>query len=269
MRVANCKTVCREIDESSEGQDLSRSSREHFQGCQRCQAFYEGRRELRLMLANLETVEAPPDFDFRVRSRLANQKARPHAGFFSGSRSFGLPVAVLATLVLVLGAGFAFRTLMRTTTGTTAVGINAPTENLSEVLPAKPGKGEERQDTQKNNGEVANTAENETREPVRERKRSIRPLRNTVASQPPSSPLAIKEFSSMAASVVKQDEAIASLETSPIFALEASSEPLKVSLDYDTGVSRTISLPALSFGSQPALTGRASSLVKTSAKGVW
>jgi hypothetical protein len=68
--------------------------------------------------------------------------------------------------------------------------------------------------------------------------------------------------------VVRQDDVIASVETSPVFAVETSSEPLKVSLDYETGVSRTISLPTLSFGSQRTLAG-SKSAVKTSTKGVW
>ena len=55
--------------------------------------------------------------------------------------------------------------------------------------------------------------------------------------------------------MIKKEEAVASLE-SPIFPIETSSQPLRLSLDYSGGVSRTISVPALSFGSERVLTGR-------------
>ncbi len=109
MRVAICKTVCREIEEAESGQRLSTSVTEHLGGCPECQSFYDERIKLRQLVASLETVAAPPDFDFRVRSRLANEKASAHAGFFFRNFSFGFPSIALATLVLMIGGVFALR----------------------------------------------------------------------------------------------------------------------------------------------------------------
>jgi hypothetical protein len=95
----------------------------------------------------------------------------------------------------------------------------------------------------------------------------LKSFRTTVASQQASGRVATQEFSSSGASVVRQNDAVASLETSPVFAVETSAEPLKVSLDYETGVSRTIFLPTLSFGSQRTLAGNPE--VKTPTKGIW
>ncbi len=260
MRAINCKTVCREIDESDIGQDLSGVAREHVQSCEHCRDFYDERRELRLMLGSLETVAAPSDFEFRVRARLATKDAGRSAGFFFGNRSFGVPAATVAALVLLLGAGFAFRSLMTSDNAITAVRSESSDSNQANSDTAK-------QET------VAITpkalkADKPAPDTVRQLRRPGTSFRNTVASQRTGSRLATQEFSTLGASVVKQDDAVPSLETSPVFAIETSSEPLKLSLDYETGISRTISLPTLSFGSQRTLAGN-SSAGKTSTKGVW
>jgi hypothetical protein len=65
---------------------------------------------------------------------------------------------------------------------------------------------------------------------------------------------------------IRRDQFFAKSQTSP-FSLEAA-EPMRVSVDYATGGSRTISLPAVSFGSQQVVASGAS-MVKTSARTVW
>lgn len=267
MRAINCKTVCREIDESDIGQDLSSVAREHVQSCEHCRGFYEGRRELRLMLGSLETVAAPSDFEFRVRARLANKEAGRSAGFFSGSRLLGVPAAAIATLVLLVGAGFVFQSLMRTENGTTAVSSESQANNQTKIAKQETGAiGSKAISTNGNDGAIK--PDNPTPDAVKEPRPRGKASGNTVASQRTSRRLATLDLSSSGASVVRRDDAVASVETSPVFAVETSSEPLKVSLDYETGVSRTISLPTLSFGSQRTLAG-SNPAVKTSTKGVW
>ncbi len=271
MRVANCKTVCREIDELNVGQDLSPSTSEHVQACEHCRAFYDNRFKLRSMLADLETIKAPPDFDFRVRARLANDTSGAQAGLFFGRRSFSIPVAALASLVLLLAIGLAFRSLLNAPNGATAVGSDAmPVEDKSIIVDKSSAPAEKQglPESRKVAIDIGGQKTPKTPKLVVAPQRRIRASSTTVASQRSNDRLATREFSSLPASVVKQDQAIASLE-SPVFAVETSAEPLKLSLDYDTGVSRTISLPALSFGSQKALNGNAASPVKTSEKGVW
>ena len=267
MRTTNCKSVCREIDESDISQDLSSVAREHVQSCEHCRSFYDGRRELRLMLGSLETVAAPSDFEFRVRARLANNEAA-RSGFFFGNRSWGISVATVATLVLLLGAGFAFRTLTRSAGGTTAVNSGTPrteqtTPNTDKPKTVAGGP----QSVAAGGNEEAKKTDQISSDVIRESKPTIKSSRSNVAGQRTGSRLAAQDFGTLGASVVKRDE-VASRGTSPVFAVETSSEPLKVSLDFETGASRTISLPTLSFGSQRTITG-GSSLVKTSTKGEW
>ena len=262
MRLANCKTVCREIDELTIDQDLSNFASEHVRGCKHCQSFYDERRNLRTLLAGLEPIEAPADFDFRVRARLASGEAERHTGFL-GSRSFGVPAAALASLVLLLAAGFALRTLMSSNTGTTAGGTSAAIDRSTSELDKQKTVVQTPDAPPTRKEEVVNSPETATRDRGRE---SLDRIRHGVVSSRSNNRVATRDFSTAQAEVVKQDDAVASLF--PVFAVETSSEPLKVSLDYETGVSRTISLPKLSFGSERAL-APSGTAVKTSTKGVW
>ncbi|MGH9969914.1 MAG: anti-sigma factor family protein [Pyrinomonadaceae bacterium] len=268
MRVANCKIICREIEEADAAQDVTASVMQHLQGCPQCRAFYEGRLKLRSMVASLGTVEAPPDFDFRVRSRIAKERAGTNSVFFS-SFSLSFPSVVLATLLLILGLGFALLSTKSPSTGTAVKTSDAPIPNKSNTLAADQKTASPIQEvTSKGNLDTNKETPRLPVSPGQGDGNRNRVFKSTVAAEGGKRRQATREFSSTPAPVVKRDEAIASLEASPIFPVEASSQPLKLSLDYD-GVSRTISVPALSFGSQRVLAVGGPSLTKTASKGVW
>ncbi len=269
MKVANCKTVCREIEEADHGENLTASAMGHLGNCGQCQRFYDERRKLRQLVASLETVEAPPDFNLRVRSRLANERAGARAGFLFGNFTFGFPPVALATLVLVIGGVFALRVWNAPPTNTIAV--------QTDLLEATGPSPQRQEPTSTESGVRSNfetrpspTAKKDAGESIRRdgqpKKRA--PSRSAVATLRAGRRLATREFSSTPAPVVKKEEAVARL-ASGIFPIEASSQPLRLSLDYSGGVSRTISLPALSFGSEKVLAGDSLSLVKISPKGAW
>ena len=265
MRAASCKAVCREIEEADHGQNLAASAMEHLKGCAQCQRFFDERQKLRQLVASLETVSAPADFDLRVRSRLARQRAEAGSGsFFSNSR-FGVPSAAFATLVLVMGGLFAFR-IWNAPSSDIAVKTETPPVSATNVQ-SKPTESalQPHDETQ-----VLTAAKSESSEAIRRdpRPKSKNRLKAAVASRNDRR-FVTREFSSTGAPVVKKEEAVASLESAPIFPIETSSQPLRLSLDYSGGVSRTISVPALSFGSEKVLSGDGLSLVKNSPKGVW
>lgn len=271
MRIANCKYVCREIEESDHGQRLSASVTEHLAGCPQCQSFHDERAKLRQLVASLETVAAPPDFHSRVRSRLANEKADAHAGYSFTNLSFGFPSVALAMLVLMVGGVFALRAWNASTNKTTAVQTESPQVNPPNTVKSEQSAlARKSEPTLPDNRGTAAAIKVERSEPVPtlQRVAKRKSLNRTVAAVRTSKHVATKEFSSTPAPVVKQDEAVASLEKFPIFLIEASSQPLRLSLDYSSGVSRTISVPALSFGSERVV-GDGLSLVKSSPKGAW
>ncbi|MGH9956531.1 MAG: hypothetical protein ACREBC_05295 [Pyrinomonadaceae bacterium] len=265
MRVANCKRVRRDIEDIDAGQALTGIAKEHVEACAECQAFHDERLKLRQLVAGLGTVEAPPDFDFRLRARLANQKIDARGDFMLGRVSIALPSIAFAALVLLVGGFFAFRVWTAPTNTTTAVKSGTDKGNSQPGAPVEPGNPAEREIGSKTTKpEVAIDKGTKSIQGSRKQRRvSV----GVVATNPKRNRPGTQEFSVTPATVLKRDT-IASLEPSAIFPIEASSQPMKVSLDYATGVSRTISVPALSFGSQ-RVAGAGMSTVKTSARGVW
>ncbi|HEX4899749.1 MAG TPA: hypothetical protein VFV61_04405 [Pyrinomonadaceae bacterium] len=249
MKAIGCKSVSKEIDELESGQLPGASTQAHLQACGACRSFYDDRQKLRQMLARLETVEAPGDFDFRLRARLANLRDERPAVF--SSFGFGLPSVALAVLAILIGVGLYLRAttdsvtqdpLARSevtkTAGPAAVQPSSPADVKSNELTASAS----RENPEKTSIEEPAAV---VKEPVRSRKGNRSSNSNTI----------------------RRDDFLAKSETSAMFPLDAA-EPLRVSVDYATGGSRTISLPAVSFGSQQVV-ARGASMVKTSARTVW
>lgn len=250
MRTVDCRTVCSEIEEADIGQPSTTPAVQHMKSCAGCRAFYEERLKLRALVADLEAVEAPADFDFRLRARLANESAGSSMSFFRGNVSFGFPSIALAALLVVLGVTFAWRvwlTPTNTTTATIAAPPAATVESSDQGLPSQRALVND----MKTPGDSAG---------IVQKRRVSRSARN-------SRKFATQEFSSTPATVVSQ-EAFAGLQQPAVFRIETSGQPLRVSLDYESGASRTISVPALSFGSQ-RVAGDRPLPVKSSDKGVW
>src|SRR5688572_28705509 len=106
MSLAKCNAICQEIEEADFGEKLNASSMEHLGTCGGCRQFYEERLKLRQLVASLETVAAPADFDLRVRARIANQRVNTWQGFRLGNFRFRSTSFALASLVLVVGGLF-------------------------------------------------------------------------------------------------------------------------------------------------------------------
>lgn len=100
-----CKAVLREIEELEQGARLSPEAEAHLPTCEECRAFRAERQALRALLSCIDTIEAPPDFDWRLRARLAEvrEESAPARGwlhvFAPGARA--LTVAASVTLLLV------------------------------------------------------------------------------------------------------------------------------------------------------------------------
>jgi hypothetical protein len=174
-------------------------------------------------------------------------------------------------LVLMVGGVFALRAWNASSNSSAAVqneSIQGNTNNVKGEQSALAGKSEPTLPDKKGTAAAIKVERSEP-VPTLQRVAKRKSLNSTVAAVRTSKHVATKEFSSTPAPVVKQEEAVASLERFPIFLIEASSQPLRLSLDYSSGVSRTISVPALSFGSERVLVGDGLSLVKSSPKGAW
>jgi len=249
MKVIGCKSVSKEIDELESGQLPGANAQAHLQDCGSCRSFYDDRLKLRQMIAGLETVEAPGDFDFRLRARLANLRAERPAAF--SSFGFGLPSIALVVLAMLVGVGL----YLRATTNSVS---QEPLARSEITKTAEPAAVESSSPADVKSSELTASASRETvgttriEEPAAVVKERVHSRKGNRSSN---------------SNLIRRDDFVAKSETSAMFPLEAA-EPLRVSVDYATGGSRTLSLPAVSFGSQQVV-ARGASMVKTSARTVW
>ncbi len=251
MSKTNCNAIRRELDEMNLEEEYSGPVTLHLRQCAECQDFRQSRIKLRELVGSLETVEAPADFDSRLRARLANEKAGVPSGRIIGGWSLGTPSVVLAVLVLLVGAVVLlnhWRSPRATVaandthsqgTGSTAVAPQG-TDATAALAPIAP-----------------ESSVSATRSP----KSAFVPV-----SLKPRHALATRDFSLSAAEVVKREESMARAGVPGDFPIDTSYQSLKVSLDDGSGNWRTISLPTVSFGSQRVLAPGSNRLAP---KGIW
>jgi len=271
MKTRNCKTACREIEEAGLGEQLGKLTLSHLSDCEECRSFRDSRLKLRQMVGSLETIEAPADFDFRLRARLASESLQPSRRFSIGGFSFGLRSFVLPTLLLLVGAGFVLRVLLPEANKSTSASVE--TRNIdraastlanqgSQVITAGPlmtPEAPKQWDTRRHS---SNATAMRGRGP---RKASGR---TAIATLRHNSRTVTREFSSLPAAVIKRQDSVASVDPLSVFPISASSQSLKLSLDDGSGVLRTIFLPTVSFGSQRVLNQDGLLMMKTS-RGAW
>ena len=121
MRNMNCQNVRREIDEAAPGEALSVAVSAHLETCVACETLSREQSKLQAIISSLGTVEAPGDFDFRLRARLAGERNGTARPFGLGDFSFGFRSAAVAMVLLAIGAAFVFVSF-RTPTGKPATG---------------------------------------------------------------------------------------------------------------------------------------------------
>ena len=242
MRTMNCQKVRRVIEATDRGDLLNVAVAEHIKECTACEKLNDEHLELRNLTANLGIVEAPADFDFRLRARLARARSedvRPAFGQFK----FGLRSVALASLMVVFGAAMLIANLRNSQESPVVnkPAVNAPVAAATPFQPTLGSPG------------ATSVAVDVPKDPIRVSTGSRR-----VRS-------ATRDMASGRAPVVRSGELTARASDFPI---DASAKPVKVSLEDGRGSSRTISVPTVSFGSQRVLSQSNSPLV-ASARGAW
>lgn len=108
--MSDCKVFRAEIEEAADGGALGVGAGAHVKSCAACGEALRGREALRGLVRGLGRVEAPPDFEYRLRARMARSK--PGGGHGAFGRLFpvsGLAWAAVAVCVLSLTAAVYFR----------------------------------------------------------------------------------------------------------------------------------------------------------------
>jgi hypothetical protein len=265
MRNMNCRKIRREIEEARPGYFLSSDVNNHILNCVACEKLLREQTKLRELVSSLGTVEAPGDFDFRLRARLADEKrARAQSLGFSNF-SFGFRSATVATILLLIGSALIFVSF-RTRSDNSVVAI-APTDGAGSPIDPKKvvnNGGPEVVRTPDKQGTVVDAG---VKSPVQPSMKRRQGLRQTVASQRDNNRQSTRDQSSTPAHVLTRDP-LAGVYPTSAFPIDGGYQSLKVSVDDGHGTSRTISLPTVSFGSQRALSQSGSPLM-ASARGAW
>src|SRR3954465_10452909 len=116
--MSDCKVFRAEIEEAADGGALSVGAGAHVASCAACGEALRGREALRGLVRGLGRVEAPPDFEYRLRARMARSK--PGGGHGAFGRLFpvsGLAWAAVAVCVLSLTAAVYYRQTQPTKQG--------------------------------------------------------------------------------------------------------------------------------------------------------
>ena len=241
MKDTICNQVRLEIDEAELTTPLSTAAKEHLKFCGECKEFHAKEMKLRQIVRSLEPVNAPADFDFRLRARLANDRSQANHFLASPLRLFrSRSLAVAAMLLIFAATVFMIRQTNRK--GQVPDTTTASTRDQGSHIADTPVTPVITQPT--NEGTQATLAVNERNKPNR------RTVNATVNKRPATS----IEFSGTSAPVIRNEQSMATMAGFP---LDVSKQSFKVSLDDAHGASKTILVPAVSFGAGRALTGTA------------
>lgn len=264
--MSECKAYRREIEEAADGGALSPRARAHASTC--CAGEVRGHESLRALVGGLGRVEAPADFEFRLRARMAAAKADGERGRFGGRWLYGLaPVAVAACFVVV-SATLYFRQAARPTTNTVA-----PTVAVVPPQNAEPGRASSTNNEQNGpadsmvaGGQLTKASQTDVA-PTKPQKFVRQPGARGRQSREVA-------FKSERRANDAQQTAIFSGTGAPVITgipVKASSEPLRVILRDERGAERVVPMRSVSFGSQDLLSRGAAAKPSavTEVGGVW
>jgi len=232
MRQTKCETVRHELEELMLGDECSMYATQHLRECDHCREFHQKQTSLRQIVGSLGTVEAPADFDFRLRARLANEAGS--AGFHLRPLqwSFATKGFAAATMVLLFVGGVVYvRTVMDQQPASTNIA-----EQRTEPPQPAPRPDENKVVVPDQTPIIA--SQNGPRRTGSERR----------ATSKAKAPLATRDSAIVGALRLSETQ-----RQSTIFSIDASLQSIRVSIDDGRGNARTISVPTITFGSQRVL----------------
>ena len=113
MRETKCELIRRELDELTLGDKGSATATQHLRDCGECREFHQQQTRLRQIVGSLGTVQAPADFDFRLRARLASESNSGGFSLRTFQWSFSTKGFATAAMLLVFVGGVVYvRTLV-------------------------------------------------------------------------------------------------------------------------------------------------------------
>jgi hypothetical protein len=240
MNAKECREVRREIDESVLGERLSARVEGHVQGCAACEQFRAERKHLRELVGSLEPVAAPPDFDMRLRARIAREQSTPRQPFFRFAVT--TPAIALAGLLVVVIAAVVWNNQRNRTEPSSIASVPAnelPTKDSANVTVA--------------NTESKGSLPTETSGPEQKR---IEPQKPSVAFRPNLKSVRGKSADDVSDFTVKSAETFRVGQDRAGVSLAAPANPMVISVPDGRGGTRKILLPPVTLGSQRLVDNR-------------
>lgn len=243
MTNRECRNTRREIDELEWGHRPGAQATAHLAACTACWEFHAERTSLRELVGGLEPVIAPPDFDMRLRARIAAEKYdNRRQPFFA--RLVSTP-ALAAAALFVMVAGSVFWISRRTPTPVVPPTNPAVANNNAPKSPAAVDQPNPVGTTPVSDegGDLA------TAGPIKTVHRS----RGTRA-------VGSEQYDVQPASVVRPADSDQAY---------VPSRPVEFALQDERGKTRKISLPPVSFGAQNLVSDTRTNVSYSPSSRVW
>lgn len=283
----DCKAFRQEIEALNAGETPGAAAQAHLDSCLACRTFQSERLSLRQLMGSLGAVNAPPDFDFRLRARLAAVKDTGNYPLHRTRFAPGLKaISVAATFALLITAALAYRQFQPVPPSApatheqaaTATGEHEPpspaTSNKPEQLAvASPGKesapvvshadsSDAREVSPDSNGAARMTRAKDARRAAPPRAERSPIISNDLALR--GNPVVLTPARPSATTPVSDTADAATL-------LQVSSQPVRILLHDRQGAMRSVSLERVVFGSQSFMERNAQGRrpVAADAEGIW
>jgi hypothetical protein len=259
----NCKACRLEVEERGGRSPLGRGAESHLAACRDCRDFVRERAALRSLLAGLERVSAPDDFDVRLRARMAGRRDGGRSRFLFNF-SFAPAIAVAASVVFVCAVAAALyvvrgrsdqQPVARRAEAPAAPAV-APSSSPAPTAPEQNPRGDE----------LVSLSVNEVKPPRVPRAAAARASRVRESARRaqarPEGGLASNIFSGGSAPVLEFPIAVPA---------GGSADSMRVVMRDENGSARVVPVRSVSFGSQELIAsgpaGRRTAV--TSKEGVW
>lgn len=244
--MSDCKVYRREIVEGFDG-EMSRGARAHAGSCPACADELRERVSLRALVGGLGKVEAPPDFEYRLRARMAAADTKGRRAPLRGLRlvyAFA-PVAAAACFLVVSTALYLRQASQPSPAESPSVSVAESLQNAtSGQTVAAPAVGEVNKTEQTGAG-VVEIAKSVTPSVIQRRRAGARPSREVAARL------------DVRAAVTQRNTSLFSSTQAPVItgrgvtiALKTTAEPMRMILRDERGAGRVVPMRAVSFGSQ-------------------
>lgn len=268
--MADCKVYREEIEELAGVGRLSLEARAHVNACEACSGFEQEGATLRRLVRELERVEAPADFEFRLRARMAASRGGRRKPF---RPAYGFAALAAAALFLFVSTSLYIR--QERQRKPEAVGHGALTAG-SGGEDSKPRQPQNAVALATGASTDTDTATKASRKPNASQFGQLKVKTTRPALPPQTREVALRETAGRSnaknyltsaftgAGVIGRGQPVK-------ISLDTGAQPLRVVVRDERGAARVVPMRSVSFGSQELLAreGSGHRTTSTDREGVW